>query len=232
MALRALYRWHRRVGVLAAAALVYLLGTGVPLQFSGELGLGSRFVGSGLVLDWYGLEPPAVVLVSGGVANVGERVYLDGRSAGPVERFRGAVRLDGLVVVAGTDQTLVLDDTGVVLERLGHAATRVGRLDDRAVLETRDGLLVADALLLNWTPLTGAAQPVAWSEVRRADDAESRRYREQYRQHMLSIERLLQDLHSGRAFGPAGIVVIDAASLLLVFLAVSGLVMWWRTTAR
>ncbi len=217
---------------MAAAALLYLLATGLPLQFSGQLGLGGRFVTSAPVLDWYGLKAPDLVLVSAGIANVGESLYVDDQVAGPVARFGGAARIGGFIVVAGTDQTLLLDGSGATLERLDHAASRVGRIRDRAVLDTADGLLVADSELLNWVPLDRTAEPIDWSEVRQANATAAQRYRNQYRQRLLSVERLLQDLHSGRAFGPAGIVVVDVASVLLAFLAASGLIMWWRTHAR
>jgi len=46
---------------------------------------------------------------------------------------------------------------------------------------------------------------------------------------LLSIERWLQDLHSGRFFGTIGIVVLDIASALLLILAVTGLIIWWRS---
>jgi uncharacterized iron-regulated membrane protein len=45
---------------------------------------------------------------------------------------------------------------------------------------------------------------------------------------MLSTERWLQDLHSGRFFGTFGVLTVDLASALLLILAGTGLVLWWR----
>ena len=50
----------------------------------------------------------------------------------------------------------------------------------------------------------------------------------QYRGHGLSLERLLLDFHSGRIFGPAGVVIYDLLALVLGFLAISGLVLFLR----
>jgi len=39
---------------------------------------------------------------------------------------------------------------------------------------------------------------------------------------------VLLDLHSGRIFGPVGVLVYDLLALTLGFLAISGLVLWFR----
>lgn len=231
--LRFLYRWHRRAGVVAAAALIYLLATGIPLQFSGALGLGSRFVDTGFVLDWYGLQAPATVRISGPVISVGDQVFVGDGDSLPVNGFRGAVENAGLLVVAGAAATTIIEPThGTVLERLDRGASRIGLHDGRVVLDTPSGLLLADRDLVNWAPASLDTGQVQWQLLRAAPDPAARTYRERYRRRMLSEERLLQDLHSGRAFGAVGVLVVDAASLLLAFLAASGLLMWWRTPAR
>ena len=44
----------------------------------------------------------------------------------------------------------------------------------------------------------------------------------------MSLERLLLDLHSGRFFGSAGVLVYDVLALAIGFLAISGLILWIR----
>ena len=44
----------------------------------------------------------------------------------------------------------------------------------------------------------------------------------------ISIERLLQDLHSGRLFGIFGVILMDLASVALVLLALTGCWVWLR----
>ena len=50
-------------------------------------------------------------------------------------------------------------------------------------------------------------------------------------QHGLPLERVLLDLHSGRIFGEAGVWLVDAAALLFLLLAGSGLWLWGRRHA-
>jgi hypothetical protein len=230
-----LFRWHRWAGVVAAAFLLLLLITGVSLQFAGALGLGHRHVQAEWVLDWYGLDAPADVRISGPAAGVGDRLFLDGQPIASLAGFHGAVTLGDLVVAAGTTDVLVLDTlNGSELDRF-HFATpviRLGRFQQRAALETGGAIHLADAGLVNWTPTAVDPASVEWHTATAADPATSAALQHRYRRQLLSVERLLQDLHSGRALGAAGVVAIDLASLLLGFLAISGLIMWWRTPGR
>jgi uncharacterized iron-regulated membrane protein len=47
----------------------------------------------------------------------------------------------------------------------------------------------------------------------------------------LSLERVLLDLHSGRILGEAGVWLVDAAALLFLLLAGSGVWLWGRRRA-
>ena len=229
-----LHRWHRGAGVAAAVFLVFLLLTGVPLQFSAALNLGGRHVGTAWLLDWYGMEAPAEVWVSGPAVNVGDTLFLDGRAAATLAGFRGAVTVNGVVAAAGAREIVLLETgSGTEIDRFHFAAgvERIGRQGDTLVVATGSGIEVADAALVNFSP--GAAAPeVAWADPTAAAAPLAARHRAQFRQRMLSVERLLQDLHSGRVLGATGVLLIDLASAVLAFMAVSGLIMWWRAYGR
>ena len=47
-----------------------------------------------------------------------------------------------------------------------------------------------------------------------------------YRGQGLTLERVLLDLHSGRLFGTFGVYIVDAAALLFLILAFTGVWMW------
>jgi uncharacterized iron-regulated membrane protein len=42
------------------------------------------------------------------------------------------------------------------------------------------------------------------------------------------MEQLFLDLHSGRIFGTAGTLIYDLLALVVGFLAISGVVLWFR----
>lgn len=229
---RPLHRWHRRAGLAAAGFLMFLLGTGIPLQFSAELDLGSRHVSTAAILDWYGLEAPIDVWASGPAVSVGDQVYLNGAPAFTLEGFTGAVALDGLIAVAGHRAVVLADAaSSTELDRFSFEAGihRIGRYHDTLAVAAGDDIHLADRDLVNFHPSALAPMTVRWTESTEADPATADRHRRLFRTRMLTLERLLQDLHSGRALGTPGVLLVDAASLLLAFLAISGLIMWWRT---
>ena len=76
------------------------------------------------------------------------------------------------------------------------------------------------------------AADVNWRTPIQLDTSQAAPYRQLHRERMLTVERLLQDLHSGRAFGPVGAWIINIATLLLAVLAATGYLIWWRSRRR
>lgn len=225
-------RWHRNAGIAAVGVLVYLLATGVPLQFSAELALGQRHIHSAWILDWYGLRAPQRVMHSGEVAQIGEQLYRDGRMVATMSPLRGAVRIGEFLVIAGRGEVLLLPNEADAAPETTHLPVTVNRLgshDGRAYLDSDGTTLVADALLLNWQPVAEAPPDIKWAAVGALADSEAAPYRNRFRERMLTMERWLQDLHSGRFFGAIGVLIIDLASALMLVLAGTGLVLWSRS---
>ena len=50
--------------------------------------------------------------------------------------------------------------------------------------------------------------------------------RARYAATRLNWERWLQDLHSGRFFGPVGVWIMTIAGAALIVLGISGLIVW------
>ena len=105
----------------------------------------------------------------------------------------------------------------------------IGSLDDRIFLDTTQGLLGGDDLLMNWTRTSVSTDAIDWASTRTLSPAEALPYRERFRGRMLTVERWLQDLHGGRFFGTPGVIVVDVASLLMLILAGTGIALWWRS---
>lgn len=231
MSPRALHRWHRRAGAAAAAALIYLALTGVPLQYSSQLQLGSRHVSWSPVLDWYGLEAPRTVLRSFEITAVGEELYMADQHLLTLSGFVGAASVPGLLAVAGRDETVLLSaDSYEIIDRwsVGTPISAIGTWQQRVVLRTADGLRMSDEQLVNWSTAPASEDGIVWANLETLDAEAADPFREAFRGRMLTVERFLQDLHSGRCFGRVGILVVDAAAALLIFLAASGLLMWAR----
>lgn len=228
---RWLHRWHRTIGALVAGFLVYLIATGLPLQFSNELSLGTRYVDQDWILDWYGITAPSRVLASGDIASVANIVFKDNQVIGQLEGFRGAIQSDGLSLIAGENEILLADpQTKTLLDRFARpeGILRIGTLDGAPVVQTASGIIQSDPELVNWQRVEADPARVTWSSIAAASDVNADHLRALVRKQLLPVERLFQDLHSGRFFGTIGVVLIDISSVFLLFLAFTGLVLWWR----
>ncbi len=228
---RWLHRWHRTIGALVAGFLVYLIATGLPLQFSNELALGLRYVDQDWILDWYGIEAPNRVIESGGISSVANIVFRNGQAIGQLEGFRGAIAFDGLLLIAGENEILLHDpQTNSMLDRFAQpeGILRIGTMDAAPVVQTTSGIIQSDPELVNWQRVDADPAQVTWSTIAEVSDTNSDHLRALVRKQLLPVERLFQDLHSGRFFGTIGIVLIDISSILLLFLAFTGLALWWR----
>ncbi|HSN52770.1 MAG TPA: PepSY-associated TM helix domain-containing protein, partial [Woeseiaceae bacterium] len=53
-----------------------------------------------------------------------------------------------------------------------------------------------------------------------------------YRGRGVTVERVLDDLHSGRIFARAGTLVMDAVAVFMIVLSLSGFVLWLQRGRR
>jgi len=230
-----LRRLHRYSGITAGFILVYLVATGVPLQFTDSLKLGSRYVTATAILDYYQLQAPETVLFDNGVAQVGERLFWQTHELGEVEQLIGSVSLQDLIVV-GTSRALLVfaPDEPTTIDRIDFAERllAIAATDTGVLLQTAGGVKQLDAELLNAADVSDPPEQIAWRTPRLLSAREAAPYQASYRGGLLSLERLLQDLHSGRTFGTIGIWTINLATLLLVGLAITGYWIWWRSKPR
>ena len=233
-------RWHRTVGVLAALFTLFLALTGLLLLNSDRLGLPTTQIGSPWLLDWYGLRPPppprGIQVATHWISQSGSRLYVDTREIGGVTGvLLGAQAMgeaDGEMIVVTDAALAVLAADGEVLERLGSEAGLPAGLTasgvdaaGRLVLSTTNGLFAYDAALDQIAPLAAAAG-VHWHATQTPPAAIVEPLMNAWRGEGLPLERVVLDLHSGRLFGRPGVLIVNLASLALLFLACSGLVIW------
>lgn len=229
--LRSLFLWHRYVGLLAAAFVATLAVSGVLINYSDDLRLANHYVQTDWLLERYGISPPAI---AGGYAagnhwitQVGERTYFDLQEIdGVTGPLRGAVLLSNKVAIAAGDQLLLLTPQGELIDRLSSTegmpddVQAVGVAEGNTVLHTLHGDYRTDDEFLAWRPST--AQGARWAVNSPLPKALRSNLVKEYRGKVVSWERLLLDLHSGRFFGKAGVIAMNVAGLFLLVLAISG----------
>ena len=230
---------HRSIGAIAAVFVVFLVLRGLALNHSHRLGLDQQHVAPAVLLRWYGLGEP-VHLQSFAVENqwlsfAGSQLYLNGDNVATTSDGVGAVANGDWLVAATSEELLWLNRDGGWIERIPwdksgeNLIDAIGHHESGALAVRSAGQTwLADAQLLEWKQLEPAPDTSLWSSPQEAPAAVQKAILQQYRGKGLSLERLLLDAHSGRIFGPAGVIIYDLLALALGSLALSGLVLWWR----
>lgn len=239
--LKSLYLWHRYIGLAAALFVILLAATGIALNHTERFNFDHRFVQSSLLLDWYGIEAPVTAThytaAGNAVALLDTQLFINNKKLeGEYYDLTGSLMNNEILLVAQQDDILLLTPAGELIERLRHN-TGVPQDIERIGL-TADGVMIAatasgqqyraDADFLKWTTWPGDAQMVNWSNPSTLSDSALGDLQDRFRGQILPWERVMLDLHSGRIFGSWGTWLMDAAALLMLFLASSGVIIWWK----
>lgn len=231
-----LWRWHRRLGLLAALLALLLATTGIALNHASDWELDRRFIAWPWLYRLYGetvVELPA--FRAGGhwlYRDAVGRVYVDAIELAPCRgELTGALAAEGLLYAACAEELLLATAGGALVESVSGATglpvpvTGIGLAAGNPVLQAggRWWRLDLDRLAFE----EPAPRGVVVEQNAPAALPEPLRSALPGREAWLSWERLLLDLHSGRLAGRAGVWVVDAAGLMLCLLGISGVTMWW-----
>lgn len=239
--LRSLYLWHRYLGLAAALFVILLAITGLALNHTEALDMDATHVQSDLLLDWYGIHAPEefASFAAGNIvfSEVNQHIYQGTERLVELRApLIGAVSTRDTVILASLDQLTILNADGEVIEHLGSAAgvpagmTAIGTSGDGTiVIKAAHGYYLTDDSFLEWNE-TDTAE-AAWSGQTPTPPGLEAALRQAYRGTGLTLERIILDLHSGRILGNAGVLLVDAAAILFLLLACSGVWLWSRRRA-
>lgn len=215
---QAFARWHRRLALAVFAWLAALAATGILINHAHDWGLDNKPLPGWLTERVYG-----VTAVDGSQCPPGI----------PSPSWCAAVfaRLDlpsGELLLT-PDAALLVGQEGELIESLSAAQVGLSRveaayLDERSVYLKGGGHAVSSDLdLITWEPLAAGKQremaDARWRE--RGDDPD-----------VITWERLLLDLHAARFLGPMTALFTDLMAGLILFLAGSGIWLWWLKRQR
>jgi len=232
-------RLHRSLGAGTAVFIIFMVLSGLAINHSNGLGLDQRHVSQPFVLDWYGLGEPEHIrsfkLGNDWLSFAGSQLYLNGNSVSGISNGVGAVSSNNMLIAAGSEEMLLFDHDGRLIEQLlwgppgAGPIESIGQLADGSIVVKSVGQLwLADADLLSWHSAEGTNLSPTWAFSEPAPGPLREAITRHYRGDGISLERALLDLHSGRIFGSVGVLVYDLLALAVAFLAISGLIFWLR----
>lgn len=219
---------HRSIGIVLVFFLLILAVTGIVLNHSDDIGLADAPVPA-FIAGWY--YDDELVAVDGFLAGdhyvygVGADVYMDDQAVTAcADDLAGAISLDNQLVALCGGDLLVVSMEGQLIERLGVAhgvpsmIDRLGRSEDKLVVNGDDGSAVFDLTSLQTGPVGGDIQ---WQQPAPLPPGLTRNLLAD----AVSWEKFIMDIHSGRIVGIGGVWLADLVAVLLVVMSVSGLVL-------
>lgn len=237
---RLLRRWHKQIGLLAAAFFAFLAISGLALNHGDVLDLDKTELSTPWLMAWYGLKPAvpeyAYALDGGFFSAQGGIWTLAGRRvrSGHGEPL-GAVGVGDFYWVATSDEINLYDHAGSPVDRIGHdllpavPVRRIGTWQGRLAVNAGSNLYSSEDGIA-WETLPARAT-VAWSRHVPLPEAQRRELAPLFAP-ALPLQRIVADTHSGRIFGRYGILVTDVLSIILLLLAGSGCWLYLSTRVR
>jgi len=230
------------MGIVSALFVILLSVSGLALHHSAKLSLDDSFIASSVLLDWYDIEVPDVSdsyrVDNHIVSSIADTFYFDQRRLpGNYSALKGLIKTAFGFVLATSNQLLLLTDTGDVIETLSSVhgvPANIQQLgaDSDGLVYIRDpgSVRLADLDTLEFSVL---AEPPAliWSVPEAVDASHADAIQTAYAASLLSWERLILDIHSGRVLGNIGVLLVDIMALLFIFMAVTGVWIWSRRRA-
>lgn len=238
--LATLREWHKRIGLFAFFFMGWLGASGFLINQSASWGYDTVRIDWPWVMALYSLhpEPPPTGFRAGDrwLAVTGDYTLIDAvpladRIGEPLGLVAGGAPERPLLFVATAGSLVLLTPQGErydelvppilpvsTIRRIGTTTAGAIAVQDLDAFQSTDGGDV-------WTPVDPGE--VRWSSAERLPDAERARLLP-YSKPSVSLEHVLVDAHSGRLFGNIGAWVINFVGFAALWLAVSGVWMWWR----
>lgn len=231
-------QWHRWLGILAAVFVLLLAVTGVLLNHTHSVGLDKTHVRAKWVLGLYGIKTPdelkGFAMGESWITAFGGKLYLDSKAlrdfegpllaAGPWGGFGFAISANQLVLLMPDGEVIESLEAG-----LPEGIEEAGVNGELLVVAAASANFAIDMDFGDWeaveeTPAWLAPQPLPESLKAELLDA--------FVGPGVTLERIVQDVHSGRILGGFGVFIMDLAALALIFLAVSGIWLFRRPKAK
>ena len=231
-------RWHRVTGIASTLIVVITVLTGLALNHGDALGLSRIHPHNALVDTLYRQSaasvPGGYATARGWITQIGAQVFRDEHAFTQRDApLLGALMVGDTLYIAYRDGLVQYDAEGRVvdifdaLDGLLPPLTRVGMAGQDIVIATATGVLLFD-VVQGTARATADPANVQWVTAAPLPAHLAAPLASAYRGDGVSYERVLLDLHSGRLFGIAGELVVDAAALCLLTLALTGTYMFFK----
>lgn len=234
--LKSIYQWHRYVGLFAALFIIFITLSGIALNHTDDLALKKQHISNAFLLDSYNIQPPTRLLQfktqGHTITQADDLLFINsGNVLAADTPLIGIVRLDEFLLISLTNTLLLIDANNQLIETLGNLdgvpndISGIGYNKDQQVIIIANGQLHRLDTDLNIEKTTWDYN-IHWSTEEIMSEGASSVVIQQYKSNIISLETLLLDIHSGRFFGSYGTLFFDLVGVIVLFLALTGVIIW------
>ncbi|MCG8378925.1 MAG: PepSY domain-containing protein [Proteobacteria bacterium] len=230
-------KWHRKIGIIVALFVIFLVISGIALNHSHTLKLNIHYIKNDWLLDLYQINPTKKPIgfneANNWVTQIENRIYFnDIEVANDIDQLFGLILINDNFVIAMDGQLTLVSKQGEIIEHMTGAdgvpagMREIGISDEKnIIIKAAHGFYQVNLDELEWEEFDHL--DAVWSKTKPLPNELEQSLLKKYRGTGLSMERVLLDLHSGRILGPWGVYLVDIAAILFLLLAISGSWMWW-----
>ena len=232
---------HRQLGMVLAFFIIFLSVTGMLINHGNSLRLDKAKVSLSWLHDHYNISAPEhfnkyPITAKSNIVVAGKQVWLDEQllfisqdevtSAGMWLQF---------VVITTTNTMHLYNSAGELIDVMDASAGLPQGIQQLAVqnsqvsLRTHQGIYQSDDELYTWQLITSepptqklSTPVINWFKATTVTDNENQFYSQQYRSQILTWERVILDIHSGRFFAGIGVLFMDLVAIFLILLSLTG----------
>ena len=235
---KSLYIWHRYAGLCAALFVIFITISGMLLNHTDALSLKQQHIKSDFLLNQYNVQSPSVMVQfkhkQTTITQADSFLFIGQREPVSADGLLvGTGIMDDMLVLALTNSVLLVDSSNQVIETLSGLDGLPSNISNLGQNKNQQTVLLAnhqqyqlnDDLSIVKTPRDYGIQ---WSKGRPLSIEQRAVITERYRANIISVETFILDVHSGRFFGAYGALFFDLIGILLLFLAITGIIIWLK----
>lgn len=239
---KSLYLWHRYVGLFATLFIIFITLSGIALNHTDDLALKKQYISSQFLLDSYNIQAPTQLLQfktpTHTVTQADSFLFINTSDAITADaQLIGAVHLDEFLVISLTNALLLIDSNNQVIETLSGLDGIPNTITALGYDQNQQVTLLANEQLYQLDSNLNVEQVpwndnIHWSSKNIIPPSASKLAIQQYKSNIISLETLFLDIHSGRFFGSYGTLFFDLIGVLVLFLALTGIIIWARQRTK
>ncbi len=228
---------HRYLGIVSAFFILLLSLSGIMLNHTDDLELDTTYIDNPALLQWYGIQTTPITNFQAEqfwVSFDGNTVYINKEKTGNCKKLTGAHTFDTLLFISCENSLQIYNQHSQLIETIDKnfglptpvSGIGVNKKNNKQqiYLLSQGSYYQINSQTLAFNKLNSKSRQI--SLPAKAPTNVIKAIKIQSQNNGLNLERILLDIHSGRILGIFGVLLIDFAALLLIFMALSGLWVW------